>query len=213
MSKIAVVDYGMGNLHSVKRALEHVCDAKDEVYFARQAQDLERADKVVFPGQGAMGDCMKNLENSGLMEAVQKVALSKPLLGICVGQQMMLEHSEEGNTPCLGWFAGNVKKFSGPAFEGKNRLKVPHMGWNKVTQKPHPLWAGIDDGAFFYFVHSYFVHTDTSRSPDVVFGQTEYGLLFDSVIAKDNIFAVQFHPEKSANNGLVLLKNFVNWQI
>ncbi|MGH8812393.1 MAG: imidazole glycerol phosphate synthase subunit HisH, partial [Advenella sp.] len=172
-SKIAIVDYGMGNLHSVERALRHAASEAD-VYLASDVAALEKADRIVFPGQGAMPDCMRNLQRSGLMEAVLRAADSKPLLGVCVGEQMLMQHSEEGDVPCLGIFPGTVRKFAGAQFavnlqeqsdtsaaqvqHEARLLKVPHMGWSRVRQaKPHELWDGIPDDSYFYFVHSYYV--------------------------------------------------------
>lgn len=209
--KIAVIDYGMGNLRSVWQALVHV--AKDrEIIVTSDPREVANAERIVFPGQGAMPDCMKELEARGLREAVIKAAAEKPFLGICIGLQMLFEHSEEGNVPGLGILKGKVKRFPADkmlAPDG-NKLKVPHMGWNEVQQvQPHKLWANIDNGARYYFVHSYFVEPDDSK---IVAGQTLYGIPFTSAVAKDNIFATQCHPEKSANIGLSLLANFIDWQ-
>ncbi len=212
MNTVAVIDYGMGNLRSVCKALEHVSDDL-RVQLTSKPDDLLRADRIVFPGQGAIGGCVSALDELGLRAVLQQVIQTKPFLGICLGLQALYEFSEEGGgTPCLGVFEGRVPLFppgqmcdplTGQA------LKVPHMGWNQVTQaKPHPLWAGIPQDARFYFVHSYFVE---SREPETVVGVTEYGLRFTSAAARDNIFAVQFHPEKSQHAGLQLLKNFLNW--
>jgi len=225
-SKIAIVDYGMGNLHSVERALRHAASEAD-VYLASDVAALEKADRIVFPGQGAMPDCMRNLQRSGLMEAVLRAADSKPLLGVCVGEQMLMQHSEEGDVPCLGIFPGTVRKFAGAQFavnlqeqsdtsaaqvqHEARLLKVPHMGWSCVRQaKPHALWDGIPDDSYFYFVHSYYV--DPAETAISV-GETVYGHNFTCAVARDNIFAVQFHPEKSAQYGLRLYRNFVNWDI
>lgn len=209
-ASIAVVDYGMGNLRSVSKAVEHVApDAS--VVVTDDPGVVARADRVVFPGQGAMRDCMRELDARGLRQAVLDAAASRPFLGICIGLQMLFEHSEEGDTPGLGVLAGGVVRFPEAAMatpEGV-RLKVPHMGWNRVTQEvAHPLWRGIDDGARFYFVHSYFVQPAESA---VVAGACEYGPAFTCAIARANIFAVQFHPEKSHASGLQLLANFVRW--
>jgi glutamine amidotransferase len=207
---IAVVDYGMGNLHSVAKALEHVSNGAS-VVVTGDAQTILEAGRVVFPGQGAAPDCMREIDSRGLREVIVRSAREKPFLGICMGLQVLFEHSDEGDTPCLGIFPGQVKRFSQEKMidaQG-NRLKVPHMGWNNVRQpRPHPLWAGIDDGARFYFVHSYFVVPD---QPDLAAGYTEYPSEFVCVCARDNLFAVQFHPEKSASAGLQLLANFVSW--
>ena len=207
---IAVIDYGMGNLRSVSQALEHVAGGKEVVVTADPAA-VAGAERVVFPGQGAMPDCMRELDARGLRAAVLQAARDKPFLGICIGLQMLFEHSAEGDVAGLGVFAGEVRRFPDAlmvAADGQ-RLKVPHMGWNRVQQKPHALWAGIVDGARFYFVHSYCVQP---ADPSVVTGTTEYGIPFTCAVGRDNIFAVQFHPEKSAQDGLRLLKNFVEWR-
>lgn len=207
-NRIAVVDYGMGNLRSVEQALRHVADGA-EVVLASTPDVVESADRVVFPGQGAMRDCMAELDARHLRQVVKDAAANKPFLGICIGLQMLFDHSEEGDAAGLGVLPGQVKRFArdlaGP--DGQ-RLKVPHMGWNQVTQSPHPLWSGIDDQAFFYFVHSYHV---VPSDPALVVGQTEYGIPFTSAVARDNVFAIQCHPEKSARDGLQLLRNFVSW--
>lgn len=206
---IAVIDYGMGNLRSVSKALEHVAGGKAVVVTADPAV-VAAAERVVFPGQGAMPDCMAELEARGLRAAVLQAAREKPFLGICVGEQMLFEHSDEGDVPALGVFPGNVRRFpDGKMFLASGeRLKVPHMGWNGVSQRPHALWQDIADGSRFYFVHSYFVEP---ADPALVAGTSEYGLPFTCAVGRDNIFAVQFHPEKSARDGLQLLKNFVEW--
>ena len=208
---IAVVDYGMGNLRSVWQALAHVADGR-EVVVTADAAVVAAAERVVFPGQGAMPDCMRELDARGLRPAVLEAAKSKPFLGICIGLQMLFEHSEEGDVPGLGVFAGQVRRF--PAAKmidaSGNKLKVPHMGWNEVEQsRDHALWRGIDDGARFYFVHSYYVDP-LDRS--CIAGTTDYGLPFTSAVARDNIFAIQCHPEKSAQAGLGLLANFIHWK-
>ncbi len=211
MKLIAIVEYGMGNYHSVERALRHAAPDAD-VHLTGDADTILRADRVVLPGQGAMGDCMRTLQQAGLRDVVLQVARSKPLLGVCVGEQMLFERSQEGNTDCLGLLPGEVRRFCGPIFEasaGDQRLKVPHMGWNPVRQtSPHPLWKGIADLTPFYFVHSYHV---VASDRSVVVGQADYGYRFDCAVARDNIFAVQFHPEKSADDGLRLYRNFVDW--
>ncbi len=207
---IAVIDYGMGNLRSVAKAIEHVAAGAPAVVTADPAQ-VAAAARVVFPGQGAMPDCMRELEQRGLRPAVIAAARSKPFLGICIGEQMLFAHSEEGDAAGLGIFPGSVQRFPAARMHGADgsRLKVPHMGWNTVAQKkPHPLWAGIADHSRFYFVHSYCVQAPDSA---LCAGTTDYGLSFTSAVAQDNIFAVQFHPEKSARDGLQLLKNFVEW--
>jgi glutamine amidotransferase len=207
---IAVIDYGMGNLRSVSKALEHVAGAVPVVVTSDPAV-VAAAERVVFPGQGAMPDCMSELAARGLSAAVLQAARAKPFLGICVGQQMLFEASEEGDVAGLGVFPGVVRRCPEARMvdAGGGRLKVPHMGWNTVWQRPHSLWSGIADGARFYFVHSYCVQHD---DPALTTGTTDYGLPFTSAVGRDNIFAVQFHPEKSARDGLQLLKNFVEWQ-
>ena len=208
---IAVVDYGMGNLRSVAKALEHVAGGKPVVVTADPAV-LAAAERVVVPGQGAMPDCMRELEERGLRQAVIEAAATKPFLGICIGQQMLFEHSEEGDVPGLGILRGQVKRFPAEKMHlpDGQKLKVPHMGWNEVRQSgPHPLWRGIADGARFYFVHSYYVAPDDAVC---IAGTTEYGIPFTSACARDNIFAVQCHPEKSAQAGLQLLSNFIDWK-
>jgi glutamine amidotransferase len=214
MSKIdiAVVDYGMGNLRSVSKALEHVAPTKN-VLVTSNPDDIAQAERVVFPGQGAMPDCIHELDARGLREAVIAAALNKPFLGICIGLQMLFEHSEEGNAAGLGVFKGNVKRFAAEdMFDSEGaKLKVPHMGWNQVYQagaKPHALWQGIEDGARFYYVHSYYVQPDDEA---IIAGYSTYPNKFTCAVTKNNLFAVQFHPEKSADAGLQLLSNFVNW--
>jgi imidazole glycerol-phosphate synthase subunit HisH len=205
MTTIAVVDYGMGNLRSVAKALEHVAPKK-RVIISSNAQEIDAAERVVFPGQGAMPDCMRYLDASGLREVVLKAAATKPLFGVCVGEQMLFEMSEEGPTAGLGVLPGKVVRFD-QALRG--RLKVPHMGWNRVRQaQPHPLWNGVADGAYFYFVHSFFAQT---ASDEISVGTTDYGAPFTCAVARDNIFATQFHPEKSARSGLQLYSNFIDW--
>ncbi len=207
---IAVIDYGMGNLRSVSKALEHVA-GNMPVRVTSDPAVVAEAERVVFPGQGAMPDCMRELEARGLRGAVLEAARLKPFLGICVGEQMLFERSAEGNVPGLGVFPGEVLRFPEEKMVDRAglRLKVPHMGWNEVWQKTHPLWNGIADGARFYFVHSYCVQ---SLPEDLVTGTTTYGVPFTCAVGRDNIFAVQFHPEKSARDGLQLLKNFVEWR-
>lgn len=217
MSKIdiAVVDYGMGNLRSVSKALEHVAPTKT-VLVTSNPDEVANAERVVFPGQGAMPDCIRELDARGLRDAVMFAARNKPFLGICIGLQMLFEHSEEGNAAGLGLFKGNVKRFAAADMVDSDgaKLKVPHMGWNQVYQvhnaqsQPHALWRGIDDGTRFYYVHSYYVQPDDES---VIAGYSNYPKKFTCAIAKDNLFAVQFHPEKSAHAGLQLLSNFVNW--
>jgi imidazole glycerol-phosphate synthase subunit HisH len=201
--KIAVVDYGMGNLRSVSKAIEHVAPAAQVVVSADPAEILS-SERVVVPGQGAMPDCMRQLGESGAREAVVEAARTRPFLGICIGLQMLFERGEEGDTPGLGILPGAV-----PRFKAAPGLKVPHMGWNEVMQAgPHPLWAGIPDRSRFYFVHSYFP-APSDRA--LVAATCLYGAPFTCAVARDNIFAVQFHPEKSQSAGLQLLSNFVRW--
>jgi imidazole glycerol-phosphate synthase subunit HisH len=192
---IAVVDYGMGNLRSVSKAVEHVVNGKS-VVVTSDPEVIQNAERVVFPGQGAMPDCMRELDARNLRDAIIDAAKNKPFLGICIGMQLLFEHSEEGDTPGLGLFKGNVVRFAEKLVdENGDKLKVPHMGWNQVFQvKSHPLWANIQDATRFYHVHSYY----TNR--------------FSSAVTRDNIFATQFHVEKSAQAGLQLLANFVNWK-
>ena len=210
MNKIVVVDYGMGNLRSVAQALRHVAP-EAEVQISGDAHRIAAADRLVFPGQGAMPDCMRSLRESGLQQVVMEAARNKPLLGICVGQQLLFEWSEEGDTPCLGLLPGTVVKFQldGQLQQDGSRFKVPQMGWNRVRQTlSHPLWNGIADDSYFYFVHSYYVRP--AQASHTV-GETDYGAPFASAVARDNIFATQFHPEKSASAGLQLYQNFVHW--
>ncbi len=214
---IAIVDYGMGNLRSVYQAFHHVAP-DDNVLIAHSPEEIRSANRVVLPGQGAMPDCMKHLQESGLLEALLEASKSKPLLGVCVGEQMLFDQSAEVRsgqdqwTPCLGLIPGEVRRFD---LAGKKQAdglayKVPHMGWNQVRQDGrHPLWDGIPDLTSFYFVHSYYVVPQ--RKVDIA-GSTEYGDWFTSAVARGNIFATQFHPEKSAEYGLKLYQNFVSWQ-
>jgi imidazole glycerol-phosphate synthase subunit HisH len=209
---VAVVDYGMGNLRSVSQAVRHVAQGTgiDVIVTARPEQVLQ-AERVVLPGQGAMPDCMRELHDSGLLEAVLDAAARKPLMGVCVGMQMLLTRSEEGPTEGLGLIAGTVRRF---ALDGRcqadgSRYKVPQMGWNRVRQaRPHALWAGVPELSYFYFVHSYFAQPIDARHSA---GETDYGGSFTSALARDNIFATQFHPEKSAEHGLALYRNFLHW--
>ncbi|MEK7361246.1 MAG: imidazole glycerol phosphate synthase subunit HisH [Pseudomonadota bacterium] len=211
MTSIAVIDYGMGNLRSVSKALEHVApDA--EVHVTSNPALVRQSERVVFPGQGAMPDCMREMDARGLRPAVLEAARSKPFLGICIGLQMLFELSEEGDTPGLGVFPGKVRRFPPEAMKDAQggKLKVPHMGWNEVMQaEPHALWRGISDANRYYFVHSYYVEVGR---PELVAGYSIYGFPFTCAVAQDNIFAVQFHPEKSQTAGLALLTNFVTWK-
>ena len=210
MKKIVVVDYGMGNVRSVAQALRAVAPEAD-VSISGVPAEIDAADRIVLPGQGSMLDCMTHLRESGVHDALMRAAQSKPLMGVCVGEQMLLERSEERNAEGLGLFPGSVVRFQldGQLQEDGSRFKVPQIGWNKVKQTaPHAMWAGIPDDAYFYFVHSYYARPE---NPAHSVGETVYGAPFCCVIARDNIFATQFHPEKSAATGLQLYKNFVHW--
>jgi glutamine amidotransferase len=210
MNKIVVVDYGMGNLRSVAQALRHVAPEAD-VRISGEVADIRSADRLVLPGQGAIPDCMRCLRESGLQDAVVEAARSKPLFGVCVGEQLLFDWSEEGDTPGLGLLPGKVVRFQldGRLQPDGSRFKVPQMGWNRVNQTlSHPLWRGIEDGSYFYFVHSYYA---VPANPQHTAGETLYGAPFTCAVARDNIFATQFHPEKSASAGLQLYKNFVDW--
>jgi glutamine amidotransferase len=213
---VAVIDYGMGNLRSVSQAVLHVAAGSDtEVIVTSDPTAVRAAERVVLPGQGAMRDCMRELREAHggeLLGAVLEAAASKPLMGVCVGMQMLLDHSEEQDTPGLGLIPGRVRRFR---LEGRHqsdgsRYKVPQMGWNRVRQaQAHPVWAGVPDGSWFYFVHSFYAApADDAHSV----GETEYGASFTSAVARDNIFATQFHPEKSAAQGLALYRNFLGWR-
>jgi glutamine amidotransferase len=205
---IAIVDYGMGNLRSVAQALEHVAP-RTEVRISSDRDEIEAASRVVLPGQGAMPDCMRYLRESGLEQTVRKVARRLPMLAVCIGEQMLFELSEEGDTPGLGLFSGRVVRFRPGTNGGGAALKVPHMGWNQVRQaRPHPLWEGVPDEGYFYFVHSYYV---SPAEPALTVGETDYGGAFTCAVARDNIFATQFHPEKSAAAGLRIYENFARW--
>lgn len=210
MKTVAIVDYGMGNLRSVAKAVEHVAPGW-RIEVTADPAVLAGADRVIVPGQGAMPDCMRELKARGLDRAVVQAAAAKPFLGICVGLQMLFGHAEEGDVMGLEILPGRVPRFPVEAMVSPDgsRLKVPHMGWNEVHQAmPHPLWEGIADDTRFYFVHSYYVEP---ASPEVIAGSTMYGIPFTSAVARANIFAVQFHPEKSAEAGLRLLGNFMRW--
>ncbi|MDB5766215.1 MAG: hisH [Collimonas fungivorans] len=211
MNKIVVVDYGMGNLRSVAQALRQVAP-EAEVLISGTIADIQSADRLVLPGQGAMPDCMRSLRESGLQEVLLEAARNKPLLGVCVGEQMLFDLSEEGDTAGLGLLPGKVVRFrlDGRLQDDGSRFKVPQMGWNRVRQaQSHPLWHGIADQDYFYFVHSYYAApADAAHT----FGETEYGAAFSCAVGRDNIFATQFHPEKSASAGLQLYKNFVQWK-
>jgi imidazole glycerol-phosphate synthase subunit HisH len=220
---VAVVDYGMGNLRSVTQAVQAVASEAGgsgiEVIWAKTPQEVMDAERVVLPGQGGMRDCMRELHDSGMLAAVLHAAKHKPLMGVCVGMQMLLDHSEELNTKCLGLIPGEVVKFdiAGQIAPDGSRYKVPQMGWNQVfvsdhakqyANGRHPIWGDVLDGSYFYFVHSYYAKPSDIRHS---VGETEYGSRFTSAIARDNIFATQFHPEKSASQGLSLYRNFLHW--
>jgi imidazole glycerol-phosphate synthase subunit HisH len=209
MSSVAVIDYGMGNLHSIAKALQHA-DPEVDVQIVSDADVILRADRVVFPGVGAIRDCMQALNQSGLSAVIQSVAKTKPLLGICLGMQALLTDSEEnGNTRGLDIISGHVVHFADASTDSQgNTLKIPHMGWNQVHQMPHPLWDKIPQNSRFYFVHSYYAIPDDNS---VVAATTDYPDAFACALAQDNIFAVQFHPEKSQAVGLQLLSNFLQW--
>ena len=209
---VAVVDYEMGNLRSVAQAVLHAADGQWDVVIAHQPEQIQQAERVVLPGQGAMRDCMQHLRDSGMMQAVLEAATSKPLFGVCVGMQMLLDCSEEGNTPSLGLIPGEVRRFQ---LEGKtqadgSRFKVPQMGWNQVfITQAHPVWNGIADQSWFYFLHSYYAaprHTQHSVA------EADYGGRYAAAIARDNIFATPFHPEKSADTGLALYRHVMHWK-
>jgi len=210
MDSIVIIDYGMGNLHSAAKAVARAVD-NAKVLISNNPGEIKKADRVVFPGVGAMRDCMSGLQQSELDDVVKQVAKEKPFLGICVGMQALMDCSEENNgVDCLGVFSGSVRYFGDSMTDANGeKLKVPHMGWNQVVQKKsHPLWKAIPDESRFYFVHSYYVEV---KEQNVVAGQTDYGVQFAASIARENIFAVQFHPEKSHRAGLTLLSNFARW--
>jgi glutamine amidotransferase len=210
---VAVVDYGMGNLHSVSQAVMHVAQGEGvEVIVTSKPDEVFAAERIVLPGQGAMRECMRELRDSGLQEAVLHAAAHKPLMGVCVGMQMLLDSSEEQETPGLGLIPGRVHRFQldGQRQPDGSRFKVPQMGWNQVRQsQPHPLWQGVPDDSWFYFVHSFFAKPSDPRHSA---GETQYGQTFTCAVARDNIFATQFHPEKSAAHGLALYRNFLHWK-
>lgn len=207
---IVIVDYGMGNLRSVAKAVEHVAPAGTQVLITDSADAILNAERVVFPGQGAAADCMAALHGRGLVAPLTEAARTRPFLGICMGMQVMLSHSEENQgVHLLNWFEGTVQHF--PSMHDANglALKIPQMGWNGIRHtRPHPLWHGIADEARFYFVHSYFCRPNDT---DLVAGSTDYGMTYASALAQGSVFAIQAHPEKSAADGLTLLKNFTRW--
>ncbi len=209
MKTVAIIDYGMGNLHSVSKAVEHVAP-DTRVLVTDNADQIRSADRVILPGVGAIRDCMAEILRLGIDDLVREVSADRPLLGICVGMQALMSRSEEnGWVDCIDLFPSEVRFFGDNLTENGERLKVLHMGWNEVHQTMgHPLWQDIPDGDRFYFVHSYYAEAD--GNPDIA-GRTRYGVDLAAAVARDNIFAVQFHPEKSARAGLQLLKNFTNW--
>ncbi|TJY58259.1 imidazole glycerol phosphate synthase subunit HisH [Sinimarinibacterium sp. CAU 1509] len=206
---IGVIDYGMGNLHSLGKALERV-SSSTRVVISYDPEELLACDRIVLPGVGGVRECMNELRRLELNEMVVEAARTKPMLGICLGMQVMLEWSDENEgVPALGLFPGKVQRFPEPPADAPERLKVPHMGWNQVKQsRPHPIWAGVPDESWFYFVHSYYAKP---VNPDHVLGTSEYTHEFAAAIARDNIVAFQFHPEKSQNLGMMLLANFSHW--
>jgi len=210
MNKVAIIDYGMGNLHSVAKAVENVGENL-QLSVTADEKIIMAADRIIFPGVGAMRDCMGEIRRLGLDDMLRRLVEDRPVLGICVGMQAMLDHSEENNgVDCIGLFKGNVKRFAADMLDAQGRrLKVPHMGWNEVQQtRPHFMWTDIADNSRFYFVHSYYVQpADT----DQIAGESEYPDTFTVALAKPNVFAVQFHPEKSQQAGLQLYKNFLSW--
>ena len=210
-SVIAVVDYGMGNLRSVSKALEHVVADNQRVIVSSNREEIANAERIVFPGQGAARCCMAQLKGLKLDEVVLQAASEKPFLGICMGMQVLMAHSEENQgINCLNLYSGDVRAFADETLRSQmQQLKIPHMGWNNVSHRQaHPLWQGIEDNKRFYFVHSYYVDPDDNG---LIAGTTDYGIEFVSVIASNNVFAAQFHPEKSAHDGLQLLRNFCRW--
>ena len=211
MSKIVVLDYGSSNLRSVAKALETVAAKNQDIAITDTPKPVLNADKVVFPGQGAIGHCMKNLQEKKLDDVIKQCIKNKPFLGICLGLQSLMEHSDEdGGTKGLGVMSGNVIRFPNNAKDEKNNVcKIPAMGWNQVYQtKKHPLWNGIDEGSRFYFVHSYYVKMNDDSD---IAGGTDYICRYTSAASRNNVFATQFHPEKSQQAGLTLLKNFLDW--
>lgn len=208
---VAVVDYESGNLRSVSQAVLHAARGSGvEVIVTQRAEDVMAAERVVLPGQGHMGDCMRALAASGLKDAVLHACANKPLFGVCVGMQMLLDRSEEGPTDGLGLVPGEVRRFqlAGRMQPDGSRFKVPQMGWNRVAQHAHPVWAGVPDDSYFYFVHSYYAVPAQAAH---LAGVCDYGGRFAAAVARDNIFATQFHPEKSADQGLALYRNFLSW--
>ena len=212
MSKVAVLDYGTSNLRSVAKALEFVSDNQHDILVTDQRQEILSADRIVFPGQGAMGQCMQQLKDSGLDNIVQESVSTKPFLGICLGLQLLMQESDEdGGVKGLGIIPGKVVRFPDNVKDEHGDIcKIPHMGWNRVNQqKPHPLWKDIEDSARFYFVHSYYVQAENDED---IAATTNYATKFTSAVARENVFATQYHPEKSQHAGLTLLKNFLSWE-
>lgn len=207
--RIAIIDYGMGNLHSAAKAVARAV-GNENVFISSNPNEIFKADKIVFPGVGAMRDCMSGLQQFELIEAIQEVSKQKPFLAICVGMQALMQESEENDgVKCLSLFEGKVRYFGDNLMSNNERLKIPHMGWSMVQQQfAHPLWKDIPNNSRFYFVHSYYVD---ASDKSVISGLTEYGVSFAAAIARENLFAVQFHPEKSHQAGLTLLANFANW--
>ncbi|MEL0102705.1 MAG: imidazole glycerol phosphate synthase subunit HisH [Gammaproteobacteria bacterium] len=204
MNTIAIVDYGMSNLSSVVKAVEYVAP-NQKVIISSNPKEIDNADKIIFPGQGAARKCINSIFDKNLDKVIKKISSEKPFLGICMGMQVLMDYSEENNgTDCLGLIKGKVKKFQSTQ---KNQMKIPHMGWNKISKKnEHPIWNKIDNDSYFYFVHSYFIEPEDKTN---IIGETKYGDNFCSVIAKNNIIAIQGHPEKSSKAGLQFLKNFI----
>lgn len=208
MQTVAIVDFSFGNLRSVHNALRSLAGPETDIRIATEPTDIEQADRIVFPGQGAARHCMLALRQKSLADAVLDAAQSRPFLGICMGMQVLMEYSEENDgVDCLGLFSGRVQAFA-PHVERGSGFKIPHMGWSRIEQTPHPLWENIPDQSRFYFVHSYYT---APRDEEAIAGRTDYVLPFASVIAKDQVFAMQSHPEKSGEHGLTLLRNFLNW--
>jgi glutamine amidotransferase len=214
LSRVAVIDYGMGNLHSVAKALEHVADGKHEVIVTADPQLIRSAERIVFPGVGAIRDCMAEIRRLNIDTLIKQAVTEKPVLAVCVGMQALMQHSEENNgVDGIGVFSGTVRYFGNSLHDNDGiKLKVPHMGWNNVFQKQasHPMWKNIKDNSYFYFVHSYCVPSTADNTTDVA-GECDYGKRFAAAISKTNVFATQFHPEKSHNDGLQLYKNFLSW--
>ena len=211
MNTVAVIDYGMGNLHSVAKALETVAEGT-RVLVSHDPDEVRKADRVVLPGVGAIRDCMAEIKRLGFDEVVREVVISKPLLGVCVGMQALMEFSVENDgTECIGILPGRVEYFGDDLRDPRTgeRLKVPHMGWNQVHQAmAHPMWQGIADDTRFYFVHSYYVQP---AGPELIAASCDYGISFTAAVTRGNVFATQFHPEKSQHAGLALYANFLKW--